>query len=269
MSYRRLEKETFIESGILSASRKWFQETTDTHWHDFYEMEYIISGTGCYEITGRSFPMEAGMFFFMTTADFHKVYANRAQLVNIMFDHSLVTSSYLAPFTDHTSVKAMQIPEDMRPFFLTLLEEIVAFQSDLSYSSALLDCLLLKLQRIGLGTAAGNENSTVQKIRFYMINHFRTGVTLDDVASYVNLTPTYVSALFKKEMNQNFKTYLDELRFSYARKLLLYSDLTVTEVCGESGFDDYPNFIRRFRKHYGVTPTQLRGTTPFFSKNID
>lgn len=258
MSYKRLGKETIANSGALSASRKWFRDTTDTHWHDFYEMEYIISGTGNYEINGRTFPMKAGMFFFMTTTDFHKVHADHAQLINIMFDHSLVTSSYLAPFTHHTAVKAMQVPETMRSLFLTLLEEVVANQSDLSYSSALLDCLLLKLQRSGLNAAANDENSTVQKIRFYMINHFRTGVTLDDVASYVNLTPTYVSALFKKEMNQNFKTYLDELRFSYARKLLLYSDLTVTEVCGESGFEDYPNFIRRFRKYYGVTPTQLR-----------
>jgi AraC-like DNA-binding protein len=59
-------------------------------------------------------------------------------------------------------------------------------------------------------------------------------------------------------MGVNFKTFLDSLRFDLARKLLLSSDQTVSKICETSGFEDVPNFIKRFKKHYGVTPTELR-----------
>ena len=95
-------------------------------------------------------------------------------------------------------------------------------------------------------------------MQFYIINHFREKVTLEDVAKYVGLTPTYASAVFKKEMDTNFKKYLNDLRFSYAKKLLTCSDMSVTQICGECGFEDYPNFIRRFRERFGMSPSQVR-----------
>ena len=47
----------------------------------------------------------------------------------------------------------------------------------------------------------------------------------------------------------------DEL---YAKKLLEHSSLTVSQVCRESGFDDYPNFVRRFSARFGSSPSKMR-----------
>lgn len=251
-------KETFLPNGAVSASRKWIGGSGKEHWHDFYEMEYIISGSGNYMIDGEFFPLESGMLYFMTPIDFHNVNTAKAEIINVMFSESLITPSHLVPFTYRAAPKAFQISGDMQPFFLMLLEEIVKYQDNPDYSAALLDCLLLKLAHNLLPYEESSWNSTAQKIHYYIINHFRDRLTLEDVAQYVGLTPAYVSAVFKKDMNKNFKKYLNELRFAYARKLLLYSDMSVTQICGECGFDDYPNFIRRFREHFGMTPTQMR-----------
>lgn len=253
-----LDKNTTLGNASISASRKWIGGNCSAHWHEFYEMEYIISGNGTYTINGQPFPMKSGMLYFMTPTDFHSVYTEKAEIINVMFSESLVTSAYLAPFTYHAAPKTLPIPENMQDFFLMLLAEAVDFQENLTYSAALLDCLLLKLSRSLLSYEEDNWNSTAQKIHFYLINHFRDKVCLNDVAQYVGLTPTYVSAVFKKEMGNGFKKYLDKLRFAYARKLLLYSELSITQICGESGFEDYPNFIRRFKEHFGVTPTEMR-----------
>lgn len=251
-------KENFLADNGVSASRKWISGTGNEHWHDFYELEYIISGSGSYMIDGQLFPLESGMLYFMTPIDFHNVSTEKAEIINVMFSENLITSSHLAPFTYHEAPKAFPIPENMQPFFMTLLEEIVQYQGDSAYCAALLDCLLLKLTRNLLPYEESSWNNTAQKIHFYIINHFREKVSLEDIAQYVGLTPAYVSAVFKKEMNKNFKRYLNELRFSYAHKLLLYSNMSVTQICGESGFDDYPNFIRRFKEYFGVTPSQVR-----------
>lgn len=255
-----LNKNTTLGNASISASRKWMSGICQAHWHDFYEIEYIISGNGTYTINGQSFPMKSGMLYFMTPTDFHRVDTQKAEILNVMFSESIVTSAYLAPFTYHAAPKTLPIPETIQQFFLSLLEEVVRYQEDITYSAALLDCLLLKLGRNLLSYKEDSWNSTAQKIRFYLINHFRSRVSLDDVARYVGLTPTYVSAVFKREMGMGFKKYLDELRFAYARKLLLYSDMSVIQVCGECGFDDYPNFIRRFKSYFGITPTEMRAS---------
>lgn len=252
-----MSKETNIDNGNLSTSRKWFHGNCSAHWHEFYEIEYVIEGNGTYEINGHTFLMEKGMLYFMTPTDFHSVSTQKAELINIMFSGDLVSPSLLATFTCHAAPKAIALPKEQQAFFMALLEEVVAHQKDPAYATALLGCLLLKLARI-LSFAEDQFNSASQKVYFYMINHFRDKMTLQDAAQYVGLTPSYLSAVFKKEMNKNFKTALDEIRFSYAQKLLLYSDMTVTQICIESGFDDYPNFIRRFKKFFGVTPTQMR-----------
>lgn len=249
-----------ISNGSVSASRKFFSRDCDVHWHEFYEIEYIISGNGTYSINEKVYPISPGMIFFMTPTDFHSVENADAQMFNVMFSEKLITTSQLMWLTGHNTPRAFLLPEDLRPFFMTMLDEIVKHQEDTAYVSALLNCLLYKLTKILPCSNPSGQSSLAQKMHFFIINHFRSHITLEDVAAYVGLTPAYVSGVFKKEMNRNFKKYLNDLRFSYARNLLLNTDLSVTQICSESGFEDYPNFIRRFKEHFGMTPTMLRSS---------
>lgn len=252
-------KNTTLEQEDISASCKWLSKGEHpAHWHEFYEIEYIMSGSGTYMFNGQRFPIKSGMLFFMTPTDFHAVSPKQVQLINVMFTERVVVPEHLLPFTYHAAANMFEIPTEMQPFFQMLLQEIVAHQKERAYASSVLDCILLKLAMDVPLLKENQWNSTVQNIHFYMVNHFRNKMFLEDVAQYVNLTPTYVSAIFKKEIGKGFKEYLDELRFSYAQQLLLYSDMSVMQVCWESGFEDYPNFIRRFKRHFGVTPMQMR-----------
>ena len=254
-----LNKELYLTQQNVSASRKWISGSHTVHWHDFYEIEYVISGSGSYMINGQSVQVEEGMLYFMTPIDFHHVNTAETEIFNVMFSGNLVSYDVLAPFTDHAAPKAIPVPLRMRPLIFALLEEIVEYQKDEVYSAALLECLLLKLSHTLMDSEQERHSSVARKMQFYIINHFREKVTLEDAAKYVGLTSAYASAVFKKEMDTNFKKYLNELRFSYAKKLLMCSDLSVTQICGECGFEDYPNFIRRFREHFGMTPSQVRG----------
>ena len=100
--------------------------------------------------------------------------------------------------------------------------------------------------------------SPIASAVLYLLEHFRENPTLGQVASHVGFTPTYFSALFKQETGETFKHYLDRLRFDYAAKLLSHTDMTVMQICRESGFEDYPNFVRRFKCHFGVSPGEKR-----------
>ena len=72
------------------------------------------------------------------------------------------------------------------------------------------------------------------------------------------LSESHFSRKFLEETGKNFKEYLNNIRYDYARKLLVYSDMTVLQICSECGFDDYPNFVRRFKMKTGSSPTEYR-----------
>ena len=70
---------------------------------------------------------------------------------------------------------------------------------------------------------------------------------------------------FTKDINMlsltiSFSMYLDNIRFSYAKNLLCFTDYPILEIAQTSGFADYTNFVRRFKKINGLTPTEFRKT---------
>jgi AraC-like DNA-binding protein len=90
------------------------------------------------------------------------------------------------------------------------------------------------------------------------MENFKRRLTLADVSEHIRLSESHFSRKFLSETGKNFKQYLNELRFAYAEKLLVYSDLTVMQICAECGFEDYPNFIRRFGENCGMSPSEYR-----------
>ena len=101
------------------------------------------------------------------------------------------------------------------------------------------------------------SDSVSQAIGFININ-FREEITLNIIREKFNVSPAYFSREFKRRTGMCFNDYLAEKRFDYAKKLLEYSDMTVTDICYESGFNDYANFERNFKTRYGNSPRQYR-----------
>lgn len=254
----RLGKAGMMGENLLSASRKRIQGEYVPHAHDFYEIEYILAGEGTASVNGKEERCLPGTLCFLTPIDCHSVRSGGAEVFNVMFSEQLVDYELLAPFSRWDVTKTLDIPPEERPLVELLLGEMVTHEQDTGYCALVMSCLLGKLARLMPRNAAGPLGSMLSRVQAYLINHFREKVTLNTLANHVGLTPGYVSALFRKEMGIGFKAYLNTLRLEYAKKLLISTQLTVRQICEESGFEDVPNFIRRFKAYHGVTPTTLR-----------
>lgn len=240
----------------VSASRKTIDGEYSTHWHEFYEIEYIISGEGDYVIDGVSYPISEGMLFLMTPLSFHSVNAHNCTVFNVMFSEQLCNAEYLARILEKNQRFVFLTPREERGLLELLLFEIVSETKDEIHLSYVINALLGKALK--LSSPLPKRSKPIGTAIAYLLRNFRRAPTLEETASYVGFAPTYFSALFKKETGECFLKYLDRLRFEYARKLLLTTEVTVREVCAESGFEDYPNFIRRFKKRYGISPGEIR-----------
>ncbi|TDF91021.1 response regulator [Paenibacillus piri] len=97
-----------------------------------------------------------------------------------------------------------------------------------------------------------------QAIAFMETNYAKEGLSLQDVAGSIYISPTYLSILFKKEKNISFGDYLLKLRMKAAVELLRMSDLKTYEIAEKVGYSNPQYFSSCFKKFTGYSPTEYK-----------
>jgi len=92
----------------------------------------------------------------------------------------------------------------------------------------------------------------------YIKRNYMKKITLEEVASYVYLSPSYFSKIFKEEMKVNFNTYLNYVRIEMSKKLLLDDSIVLVDLSNLVGFEDQSYFSKVFKKMTGVSPGKFR-----------
>jgi two-component system response regulator YesN len=108
------------------------------------------------------------------------------------------------------------------------------------------------------GAPVDGELLIIKHIKHVVETEYMNDISLNDVADKVNLTPAYVSYIFKKEVGQTLVKYLTDLRMSKAKILLTDQNLKIAKVGQMVGYDNQSYFNRLFKNYYGITPKQFR-----------
>ena len=224
----RFSKDQYIVGGEISSIKKELHGYTDTHWHEFYEIEYFCSGSGEYEIDGKIYSIKSGMCFFMTPINFHRVDAIGCEVHNVMLSEGACDSRFLLPLSEGMRGGVFEINGEDRILFEVLLKELSECNLGNGYSYYLLSIILGKL--CSCGKKAIGEVSSITLAMQYILMNFRSSPSLEQTAAYAGYTPTYFSALFKQETGEGYKQYLDRLLFEHANKLLEITDMSPAEA---------------------------------------
>ena len=110
---------------------------------------------------------------------------------------------------------------------------------------------MLEQQRAG-------ETRPIRQARAYVQQHYSEPITLESVCEAVGFSPSYFSALFKRETGENFVRYLTRVRIDRAKELLQQTNLSVSEVCSRVGYNDLKHFTQTFKKETSLSPAQYR-----------
>jgi len=93
----------------------------------------------------------------------------------------------------------------------------------------------------------------------YVTNHLHDRITLEELAEYTAVTPSYLSAVFKKETGMTISDYIRRTKIEAAMKLLqYYDDLSATEIGEYLAFSSASHFTKVFREETGMTPKEYR-----------
>lgn len=116
----------------------------------------------------------------------------------------------------------------------------------------IVDDKLLEMQQLS------KYNRAVKEAMDYIDQHYDVELTLKEVAKQVHLNASYLSALFKEELQVTFSEYVTRKRMQEAKKLLLSTDLTIAEIAEKSGYQTSKYFIKLFKQFENMTPNSFR-----------
>lgn len=102
------------------------------------------------------------------------------------------------------------------------------------------------------------EAARLNKVFQYVSDNFQRRITLSEIASVANLSAKAFCRYFKSKTRKTFNDFVLEVRIAHACNLLLEKDLSVYEVCYDSGFNNLSNFNRYFKKIINKTPTDYK-----------
>lgn len=103
------------------------------------------------------------------------------------------------------------------------------------------------------------QNNRLKKIYEYVFFNFQGEIRLNEVSSLVGITEGAFCAFFKKNTKKTFSNFIKDVRIGYACKLLVQdTDKLISEVCFDSGYNNFANFNRQFKEITGVSPKEYR-----------
>ncbi len=108
--------------------------------------------------------------------------------------------------------------------------------------------------------AESNESVSlrINAVYRYTIENFRNPISLDNVAALTHHSTSAFCRYFKTHTRKSYFRYLSEVRIAYACKLLMEGNLDISEICYASGFNNFSNFHKQFKKIVQLSPGEYR-----------
>lgn len=109
-----------------------------------------------------------------------------------------------------------------------------------------------------LMVAKPQDNDRLNRVLNHIKENFQETITLEEICDLVGMTEPAFCRYFKKITAKTFTQFLNEYRLVHASKLLSEKQISITEVCFESGFSNYSHFVDQFKKFTGQSPSIYR-----------
>ena len=255
--------KTFYEDFRYSYSiEKGENLTFPPHLHKHLELFYICDGEMAVTVSGNTLRLKAGEAALAFPNEIHSYYTPKHSAY-----YMLLFTAECAP--DYADILIRFRPkwpflsrEAVSPYAVSSLEALLADYPHLNlrlakaYISVLVGNIIERFELEEVSRAA--DLSLPQRALIYLENNFQEPFTMDAMARSLGVSKEHLSRLFSKKIGVPFHRYVHSLRMEHAKKLLLTTGKSVTEIAYSCGFDCQRSFNRIFRDTFHLTPREYR-----------
>lgn len=246
------------------------------HFHNYWELMYIVSGERKFFLSDRVFNVTAGAMVFISPGTLHRAFnisEENCKLFNVYFD-DLESDFYqsLLPLIEQCApyVIVSALREKIESLFEKCGRELLegAFAAKIMARAHLSEILVLASRQAILDSEnplshpiiLGDEmNSTMRAVIDYLNVHFaQAETTLETTAAHFGLTKSHLSRSFKAATHFSFVEYVNNVRIRKACALLTQTKKSVLQISEECGFGSQTQFGRCFKDIIGESALQYR-----------
>ena len=95
-------------------------------------------------------------------------------------------------------------------------------------------------------------------VKNYIYKNYGDDLSLEKLAEYVYMTPSYLSSIFKKATNMGINNFIKNYRMEKARDMLENTNIRIKDIGNMVGYSNTSYFCQSFREFYGLTPEKYR-----------
>lgn len=267
------DKNLYIETLSETNSKGMSQ----SHFHDYYEIYYLLEGKRRYFINHTLYDVIPGDVLMINKGDIHlsqsagteEKYARYLITFSDQFLNRLgeeFDKNFLMKIFE---TKKIHIPEAMHHSFHMLLhkaETKIKQKDEYSQYLAKLNFLevLVNLNKFSTKNTypllddLSVYEDRIQEVCRYICNYYNKPISLDQMAKIAYMSPTYFSKKFKRVTGFGFNEYLNNVRIKMATNLLMETQSPITEIATFCGYQDSNYFGDVFKKIMGVSPNKYR-----------
>lgn len=251
------------------------------HCHNYIEFNLTIAGSATEKINGVEHTLRPGTFTLLFPHHIHEILATPENPVTVFVGSIKIESFYdkkgdFLALTELLSQSALdkapynEFGEDITKELTEILHSMEKELKDpnkwsaLMFKSKLIE-LLITYDRnravkkpLSDGKRILSQKSGVWDIITYVSQYHQEDITLELLSKRFHMSASHISSSFHQLLGENFHKYLEKIRLAQACDLLLSTDLSVLDICYETGFKSYKTFSRVFLKNLGLSPTEYR-----------
>ena len=239
----------------------------EKHWHRSIEIFAVFEGTLAFFINEEEYPLGSGELILLNSNEIHSISspeANRTIVLQIPMNvlRNVETGEGLILFTHSPKRQDSKIMELIGSMYQELQERGSEYEWKVQSDFFMLVYLLLtkyrKREILPEEIRHYRKLNRLSTITDYIRENFTKELSLEMVADRFGYSPSYLSRMFRKYAQTNYKTYLQNVRIEYGFQELANTDHTIGEIALNNGFPNQKAFTREFKKKYGILPSEYR-----------
>ena len=230
--------------------------------HTPLELTYVDKGALHSVADGKDILLEQGDLVVYSPNQWHMQYAD----VDMSPSYITVTFDLAGEYPQELVNRKFTIPQSAVSVLQRMLRELDrmdAFSSDMVI--CLLQILLLELlreQACPAGTklrttnAVNSENEIIRRAQQFISEHVREKLTVPLVARHVDVSPSYLTALFRKNLQISPGEYVRRIKLQESKQMIREDNMNFTEIAAALQYSTVHHFSRQFKDKFGITPTE-------------
>ena len=234
------------------------------HVHDHFEIYYMKEGKCTYHIGEHTYKVLAGDVVLIPGKTSHRTTYGGGPHTRLLVNCSYY---YLPEVVRERLATVGHLYRNRK--VISQLEELFAkIEYEYSHtdilSAEVMKCFTAELMFVILRhknehEMQSTENNFVATVQEYIQNNYMNEVKLSSLAEMLSVSQEHLSRVFKQETGIGFKEYLVQFRLQKAKDMLKHeTGRAVSEVAYACGFNDGNYFSYKFKKAYGISPTEVR-----------